>query len=164
MEVVQLRWPVEETRRRELAETRVPRLLILDQAQAPPIVLDPLEDWIRVPAAGEDVQARQESLRRRADGDQPSPPRLDDDGLVHTSLGWVPLPPIEAKLASRLLERLGAVVSRDELVRGAWPGEERVKRNLLDVRILRLRRRVEPVGLTIRTVRSRGYVMEWVGA
>jgi DNA-binding response OmpR family regulator len=162
MEVVQLRWPGEEARRRELAERQVPRLLVVEPEEQPPIVLDPLEDWVRRSTDRMDVDARSESLRRRARVGAQAVPRLDADGLVHTTAGWVPLPPIEAKLAACLLQRLGAVVARDELIRQAWPGDELVKRNLLDVRILRLRRRVEPVGLTIRTVRSRGYVMELV--
>jgi DNA-binding response OmpR family regulator len=31
---------------------------------------------------------------------------------------------------------------------------------VLDVHVLRLRRRVAPIGLVIRTVRSRGYLLE----
>jgi DNA-binding response OmpR family regulator len=33
-------------------------------------------------------------------------------------------------------------------------------RNALDVHMLRLRRRLEPLGLEVRTVRSRGYVLQ----
>ena len=33
-------------------------------------------------------------------------------------------------------------------------------RNALDVHVLRLRRRIAPLGLEIRTVRSRGYLMQ----
>ena len=38
---------------------------------------------------------------------------------------------------------------------GTAPG-----RNVLDVHVLRLRRRLAPLGLAIRTVRSRGYMLE----
>jgi DNA-binding response OmpR family regulator len=51
------------------------------------------------------------------------------------------------------------VVSRDALARAGWP-DGAPGRNALDVHVLRLRRRLEPLGLVIRTVRSRGYVLE----
>lgn len=43
--------------------------------------------------------------------------------------------------------------------RAVWPGQA-PGRNALDVHILRLRRRLLPLGLAIRTVRSRGYLLE----
>jgi DNA-binding response OmpR family regulator len=60
---------------------------------------------------------------------------------------------------SALLDRAGAVVSRDTLARAGWP-DGAPGRNALDVHVLRLRRRVDPLGLVIRTVRSRGYLLE----
>ena len=41
----------------------------------------------------------------------------------------------------------------------SWPSGVPT-RNALDVHVLRLRRRIAPVGLEIRTVRSRGYLMQ----
>ena len=54
-----------------------------------------------------------------------------------------------------LLDRYGAVVSRDALARAGWPAGA-PGRNALDVHMLRLRRRLGPLALAIRTVRSRG--------
>lgn len=51
------------------------------------------------------------------------------------------------------------MVGRDALTRAGWPGGT-PRRNALDVHVLRLRRRIAPVGLAIRTVRSRGYLLE----
>jgi two-component system, OmpR family, response regulator len=62
-------------------------------------------------------------------------------------------------LTAALLERFGAVVSRDLLARSGWPGGS-PGRNALDVHVLRLRRRLAPLRLAIRTVRSRGYLLE----
>ncbi len=164
VDVVTLRWPTEELRRRVLAEAGVPRLLVLDGEQPPPRELDDLEDWIRVPALEIDRRARVERLRRRLVGDEVEHPEptIDEDGLVHVGSSWVSVPPVEARLAVALIERFGAVVSREELSVAAWP-EGVAQRNALDVRILRLRRRLEDLGLAIRTVRSRGYLLEWVG-
>jgi DNA-binding response OmpR family regulator len=71
----------------------------------------------------------------------------------------VPLPPVEARLTDALLERFGAVVSRESLARAGWP-DGAPGRNALDVHVLRLRRRINPLGLAIRTVRARGYLLE----
>ena len=67
--------------------------------------------------------------------------------------------PVEARLADALVMRFGAVVGRDTLRRSVWPGTA-PGRNVLDVHVLRLRRRLAPLGLAIRTVRSRGYMLE----
>lgn len=69
------------------------------------------------------------------------------------------VPPVEARLASLLIDNFGAVVSREALGDVAWP-DGPVQRNALDVRILRLRRRLTEIGLVIRTIRSRGYLLE----
>jgi DNA-binding winged helix-turn-helix (wHTH) protein len=86
-------------------------------------------------------------------------PLLDDDGLLHHRDSWVSLSPVEQALASALLDRFGAVVTRDMLADRAWPAGVPT-RNALDVHVLRLRRRIAPLGLEIRTVRSRGYLMQ----
>ena len=76
---------------------------------------------------------------------------------------WVSLPPVEARLTAALLGRYGAVVSRDALARAGWPAGA-PGRNALDVHMLRLRRRLSPLSLAIRTVRSRGYLLERAAA
>lgn len=161
MEVVSLRWPLEEDRRRVLSGEGVPRLLIVAGEDPPPLLDGPLEDWIRVPASELDRAARVEGLRQRAMGERArGVPTIDDDGLVRAGPAWVAVPPVEARLAKTFIERFGAVVSRGDLTQAAWP-EGVGERNVLDVRILRLRRRLDQIGLVIRTVRSRGYLMEW---
>src|SRR5439155_25699789 len=80
-------------------------------------------------------------------------------GVLRFGSSWVSLPPVEARLADALVVRFGAVVGRDTLRRSVWPGTA-PGRNVLDVHVLRLRRRLAPLGLAIRTVRSRGYMLE----
>jgi DNA-binding response OmpR family regulator len=132
---------------------------LLIERGAPPIPTDELEDWIRLPADDLDLRVRVEALRRRTPGDAGSVPVLDDDGVLRLGYRWVSLPPVEARLTAALLERFGAVVSRDLLARSGWPGGS-PGRNALDVHVLRLRRRLAPLHLAIRTVRSRGYLLE----
>ena len=73
--------------------------------------------------------------------------------------GPVALSPVESRLVRALISRLGAVVSRTDLMDVVWP-EERPPRNALDVHISRLRRRLADVQLSITTVRGRGYLLD----
>jgi DNA-binding response OmpR family regulator len=138
----------------------VPRLLLVDVEAAPPVV-DLDEDWVRLPADDRDIAARVASLTRRVEPVSNGIPELDDDGVLRLGGRWVALPPVEARLASAMLDRIGTVVSREALARAGW-SETWPGRNALDVHILRLRRRLDAVGLAIRTVRSRGYLLEKV--
>jgi hypothetical protein len=158
VEVALVQWPAEQDRREELRRAGQPRLLLVEQG-APPIPTDELEDWIRLPADDLDLRVRVEALRRRIDNDMGAVPMLDDDGVLRLGDRWVSLPPVEARLTRALLDRFGAVVSRESLARAGWPGGS-PGRNALDVHVLRLRRRLSPLRLAIRTVRSRGYLLE----
>ncbi|HUP69310.1 MAG TPA: helix-turn-helix domain-containing protein [Acidimicrobiales bacterium] len=159
MEVVMLRWPVESSRRAALAAAHAPRLLLVEGGSPAPEAEDCLEDWLRVPASEEDLRARAEALSLRARAHISSVPVLDPDGLLRFGSRWVPLPPVEVRLMGALLDRFGTVVHRDALAQAGWP-EGAPGRNALDVHVLRLRRRLEPVSLAIRTIRSRGYLLE----
>lgn len=155
-----LRWPAESTRRDFLADGLAPRLLLVEDGALPPPPTDCLEDWIRVPASEHDVRVRLEALAARAGRhSERLAPDLDADGVLRFGAGWVPLPPVEARLTAAMLERFGAVVSRDVLSRAGWP-DGAPGRNALDVHVLRLRRRLAGVDLVIRTIRSRGYLLE----
>lgn len=171
-----LRWPDERARRSRISEAGEPRLLLVPDGEEPPAVVDCLEDWIRVPATENEVRARVDALAVRSQVHLPdgpghnghdghnghlegAAPVLDDFGVLRLNGSWVALPPLEARLTEALLERLGAVTSRDLLIRAGWPAGA-PGRNALDVHVLRLRRRLHPVGLAIRTVRSRGYLLE----
>jgi hypothetical protein len=160
VDVVLLRWPEEEVRLERLRAVGTPRLLLVGEELAPPSPVDPLEDWIRLPAAEEDLRARVSTLAARA-GLVLVTPTVDADGLLRYRGRWVTLSPVERALAAALVERFGAVVGRDTLVRRAWPGGSPT-RNALDVHMLRLRRRIGELGLEVRTVRARGYLLQAV--
>jgi len=131
----------------------------LEDGQDPPEISDCLEDWIRLPAAEGDLRARVDALTLRSQAHRHDAPGLDVHGVLRFGGNWVALPPLEARLTDALVDRFGAVASREALVRAGWP-EGAPGRNALDVHVLRLRRRLRPVGLAIRTVRSRGYLLE----
>jgi len=157
VEVVLVRWPVETQRRERMAAEGRPRLLLVEDGTEPPIGYDTLEDWVRVPAPELDMEARMATLAARARA--VAAPLLDLDGVLRVGALWVSLPPVEARLTRAMLDRFEAVVSRESLSRAGWP-DGAPGRNALDVHVLRLRRRLAPVHLAIRTVRSRGYLLE----
>lgn len=157
-----LAWPDEQGRREDLRHRGHPRLLLVDRGTAAPVVADDLEDWVRLPAPEADIEVRVRTLQQRALTQAPSRPTLDPDGVLRVGDDWVSLPPVEARLMAALLERFGAVVSREHLARAGWPAGA-PGRNALDVHMLRVRRRIAPLALVITTVRSRGYLLEASG-
>ncbi len=164
MDVEALRWPRERTRRATLRDAGRPRILLVESSANPPVCADPLEDWVYADADRLEIDVRTQSVRLRAEGAlghavAPPPPALDNDGVLRVGSSWVALPPLEARLALSLLEEPGAVVSRDALTNAGWP-DGTSDRNSLDVHIMRLRRRISPLGVTLRTVRSRGYALQ----
>jgi DNA-binding winged helix-turn-helix (wHTH) protein len=159
MDVVLLRWPIEDPRRQRLQADGVARLLLVEAGAGAPRCDDCLEDWIRMPADEDDVRARVDSLVRRQSLHRVDRPDLDRDGLLRFSGGWVSLPPVEARVMAALIDRYETVVSREQLAKAGWP-KGAPGRNALDVHVLRLRRRIAPVQLAIKTVRSRGYLLE----
>ena len=161
-EVVLVRWPEEEARLERLRAAGSPRLLLVGEDLAAPEPVDPLEDWIRLPAGEDDLRVRVSTLATRAGG-MTAAPAVDEDGLLRYRGRWVTLSPVERALAAALVDRYGAVVGRDTLVRRAWAGGTPT-RNALDVHMLRLRRRIATLGLEVRTVRARGYVLQSIDA
>jgi DNA-binding response OmpR family regulator len=159
MDVTLLRWPDEGARRERLSVAGDPRLLLVADGYEPPEIVDCLEDWIRVPAAEHEVRARVDALTARSHAHHDHVPRLDSHGVLRYGSRWVALPPLESRLTEVLLSRFGAVASREMLVQAGWPADA-PGRNALDVHVLRLRRRISPLDLVIRTVRSRGYLLE----
>ena len=159
MDVVLVRWPAEAERRDRLRDGGVPRLVLVEEGHPPPHPDDCLEDWIRVPADDADVRFRLDGLGARSSHHVADLPDLDPDGVLRFASAWVSLPPVEARLTRALVDRFGAVVGRDALAKAGWP-DGAPGRNALDVHVLRLRRRLATVGLSIKTVRSRGYLLE----
>lgn len=155
-QVALIRWPDDEARLAEARGHGSPRLILVAPDAEPPAVADPLEDWVRLPAPDTDVRARVRTLAERAAETQL--PHVAE-GVLTYGESWVPVSPVEERLAAELCERFGVVVSRPSLVRAAWPHDP-PSRNALDVHVLRLRRRIEPLGLEIKTVRSRGYLLQ----
>ncbi len=150
-------WPEELERNDALARAGQLRLLLVAPFTAPPTEWDPLMDWIRLPADDIDIWRRLAGLQHRVR--LLPPPTLDEYGLLRRGAAWVSLAPIEARILAVLLEKPDCVFSRERLERSAWP-DRVTNAHALTAYIKRLRRRIEPLGLAIRTVRQRGYFVE----
>jgi len=83
---------------------------------------------------------------------------LDEGGLLHVGRCWVALPDTEWRLLAALVDRFGDLVTRDDLIRVTWPTTP-VCGARLNTLVSRARRRLLPLGLTITTVRARGFVL-----
>lgn len=158
MDVALIQWPSDEALRQELAELRHPRLLLVDPDADPPKCSDVLEDWVRLPVSRADRNARIRTLELRVEGTEPDAPTLNGNGALEYRGQRTHLSAIQSDIVGLLIERFGGVVSRDALTAVAWPGANPSDNNL-DVTMGRLRRQLDPVGLKIRTVRSRGYLL-----
>lgn len=158
IDVAMVRWPADDRRRRELARLGMPRLLLVDASAEPPVCLDHLEDWVRLPASTGDARARARALISRMHQAAATVPTVESGGTVRYGASRIELSPLQGRLVQSLIDRLGIVVSRDALMRSGWP-DGGAGSNNLDVHMARIRKRIGPLGLEIRTIRSRGYLL-----
>jgi hypothetical protein len=155
-----VRWPADAELLSDARRAGVPRLILVDPGVSPPVGADAFEDWIRLPASDDDIDARMNVLADRALSVPPTPrPTLDAEGVLRYGDRVVPLSPIASVLVGALIDRYQRVVPREVLAQAVWPTDD-PKLNALDVHMVRLRRQVSRVGLTVRTVRQRGYLLD----
>jgi DNA-binding response OmpR family regulator len=163
MDVALIQWPSDESLRVELARQEHPRLLLVEPDTEPPICVDAMEDWVRLPVSRADRNARIRALEERSGRRDETKPVVTGDGTLEFRDARTQLSGTQARLMTPLIERFGAVVGRETLSMHTWPGSpttaNKAMDNKLDVTVGRLRRQILPLGLTIRTVRSRGYLL-----
>ena len=154
-----LRWPQHAEERAWCHDHKVPRILLIEPGVVPPELADVYEDWVRPPVPPADLQTRVRalSLRRRAF----NRPEVDPHGTFLYRGERLSITPTQVDLSSRLVRSFGELVLRASLT-DCLPGGERsaVRRNVLDLHIGRLRRKIAALELTIRTVWGCGYVLE----
>jgi two-component system, OmpR family, response regulator len=124
------------------------------------------DDYMAKPFALSELEARVRALTRRANGATQNLLRhgaltLDQAGRVATIDGQpLDLSAREIGLLETLLQRTGRLVSKDQLVDHLCEWGEEVSNNAIEVYIHRLRKKLEPGGIRIVTVRGLGYSME----
>lgn len=152
-------WPADEHRRQSLARAGVPRLLLVSAEADAPSGLGLDEDWVRLPAAARDVVSRLQRLGRVLEQLQHDHPVIDANHIVHFGGTSVLLSPAQAALVTALLERPGHVIERTRLEATVWPdGAPGPK--ALDGVVFRLRRRLQGLGLVIRSAQARGFALD----
>ncbi|MFJ8547233.1 winged helix-turn-helix domain-containing protein [Streptomyces sp. NPDC093586] len=136
----------------------MPRLLVVEAGAQPPISNDPVEDWVRPPVSRDDLEARVAVLQNRFDSNRV--PAIDSSGTLSFGRHSLTVSATQAELMRLLIDRFGDVVHRSEFAQCAALRTLTLNRNSLDLHIMRLRRRLLPVELSIRTVWGRGYMLE----
>lgn len=160
VEIVQ--WPEDAAHRRALVAAGVPRLLVVAAGQDAPAPIDDLEDVVWTPTDDRQLFARLDALAARLGPRLPialDEITVTEEGLLLVGSHRVPLPPVEAALVRCLLRPPRGVRSREELGAAAWGTGTRQRRSL-DSRILTLRGRIEGVGLIIRSIHGRGFLLD----
>jgi two-component system OmpR family response regulator len=68
----------------------------------------------------------------------------------------------ELSVLEALMSRIGWVISKDQLLERLYSYSEEASSNAIEVYIHRLRKKIEPAGVTIRTIRGLGYIIDKV--
>ncbi|MFH8616442.1 helix-turn-helix domain-containing protein [Streptomyces sp. NPDC017979] len=156
--VMFVRWPAQMDLRSRCRREGVPRLLVVEGGARPPVCIDPFEDWVRAPISKDDLEARVRALQNRLNSRRV--PTLDAAGTLSFGGHSITVSNAQSELMDLLIERFGEVVYRGEFVHRLAERVPTVTRNSLDLHIMRLRRRLLPIDLSIRTVWGRGYLLE----
>jgi DNA-binding response OmpR family regulator len=123
------------------------------------------DDYLVKPFALEELEARLRALLRRADESaqwhQLGLLRFDTDGK-RALIGEDPieLTARELSILNILIARARKVVSKQALFDAVFPHETEAAPNALEVHVSRLRHKLRPAGVTIRSLRGLGYRIE----
>lgn len=123
------------------------------------------DDYMAKPFELVELEARVRALTRRSAG---TAPVMQFGELTYDQVGRVAqlkgqtldLSARELGLLEILLSRIGRLVSKDQLVDHLCGWGEEVSHNAIEVYVHRLRKKLEPGGVRIATVRGLGYCLE----
>lgn len=127
------------------------------------------DDYMAKPFDIREFEARVRSLLRRQAGLRSSTVTLGALSLDLTSRQFsangqdIDLPPRERALLELMVMRAGKVVAKEAIVQSVTSLEDILSDNAIEQYISRLRRRLQPLGLNLRTVRGIGYLLERPG-
>jgi len=160
---------LEVLKRLRLRDSRLPVLILtaLDGVNDRVRGLDAgADDYLAKPFDLSELEARVRALVRR--GMAGSPTLLRHGALTYDQVGRVArlngealeLSAREVSLLEIFLQRAGRLVSKDQLVSHLCEWGEEVSPNAIEVYVHRLRKKLEPGGVRIVTVRGLGYSLE----
>ena len=124
------------------------------------------DDYLVKPVALVELEARVRALIRRGRGTPETMQELgrlrldtvgkrawlDDEAIDLTAREWAAL--------EFLAARLNRIVSKDQITQALYSWDDDISPNAIEKFISRLRSKLEPAGVTIRTVRGLGYYLE----
>ncbi len=128
------------------------------------------DDYLAKPFATEELMARITALDRRG---RATKARVIEHGPLTIDLAkkralvnGVPLDLSQRELAilTHLFSNVEAIVAKDKIAGAVASWDEHMSANAIEVHISRLRAKLEPAGIKIRTIRGLGYLVEaWKG-
>jgi len=124
------------------------------------------DDYLVKPFASEELEARIRALLRR--GHTPTSPQLVFGPLMLDLVSRtarvngepIDLTAREWAIMELFVTQPGVALSKDRMVQSLSSWDEKLSLNAVEVYVSRLRSKLEPVGLRIRTVRGFGYLLE----
>lgn len=124
------------------------------------------DDYLLKPFDPGELEARLRALMRRAQGEA-SPVVTIGNLVVDQAHGtacvggrMLELRRREWAVLDRLMARAGKVISKERLTSEVFGFDDPVAPNAIEVYVARLRRKLEPDGPTIRTMRGLGYILD----
>lgn len=131
------------------------------------------DDYLPKPFDLDELEARVRAMDRRAgQSGTPLPPGLErspeyaglrfdaESGAVYCQNQPMELAPREAALLRALLQRPGHAVAKERLFEAVFPGESDVQLEAVEVVAYRLRKRLQPTGVQLLTLRGLGYLLK----
>ena len=112
LEVATIQWPVQRTLRETRLARRQPSLLLIEPGAPVPEIDAVLEDWTLTTASFNELEARRQTVQRRAaalreDSARTTSPSLDLDGVLRVGDRSVILAPVEVRLLRAFLRAAG---------------------------------------------------------
>lgn len=128
------------------------------------------DDYLPKPFDLDELEARVRALHRRQHDNHAelaaSPRAMSgisydkDSGAIYHGGQVLDLTPRELALLKALLARPGHAVSKERLFELVFPGESEVQYEAVEVVVYRLRKKLQPTGVQLMTLRGLGYLLK----
>lgn len=138
-----------------------PILYLVEPGVEPPPCHD-FEDWVRLPLDVTELNTRADRLIAWSREVGSVYTRVDEDDVLRVGDEIVVLSQLEARLMRTLIDSMGMLVLRADLIAAVWPDGEPADPRALYNRVKSLRARLAGLPLRIHTIHSRGLILERV--